>query len=33
MGLRPQREAAGLGLGLGRGCLLVQVLSRVLLGP
>lgn len=33
MGLRPQREAAGLGLGPGRGCLLVQVLSRVLLGP
>lgn len=33
MGLRLQREAAGLGLGLGRGCLLVQVLSRLPLRP
>lgn len=32
MGLRPQRGAAGLGLGPGRGCLLVQILFRVLLG-
>lgn len=32
MGLRPQRGTAGLGLGLGRGCLLVQILFRVLLG-
>ena len=32
MGLRPQQGAMGLGLGPGRGCLLVQILFRVLLG-